>query len=104
MSNTQFMGPLMVPSDEPKSVNIDKISTALHIYYLNLIVNYLNTVQIAQIQAYNIRMHSLFRRHKWSHESGVRQVALSRLSHQKKLYPGYLFSDQWGKLLTCVHI
>ena len=47
------MGPLMVPNDEPKSVNIDKISTALHVYYLNLIVNYLNTVQIAQIQAYN---------------------------------------------------
>ena len=47
------MGPLMVPNDEPKSVNIYKISTALHVYYLNLIVNYLNTVQIAQIQAYN---------------------------------------------------
>ena len=43
----------MVPNDEPKSVNIHKISTALHAYYLNLIVNYLNTVQIAQIQAYN---------------------------------------------------
>ena len=43
----------MVPNDEPKLVNIDKISTALHVYYLNLIVNYLNTVQIAQIQAYN---------------------------------------------------
>ena len=43
----------MVPNDEPKSVNIYKISTALHVYYLNLIVNYLNTVQIAQIQAYN---------------------------------------------------
>ena len=40
-------------NNEPKSVNIDKISTALHVYYLNLIVNYLNTVQIAQIQAYN---------------------------------------------------
>ena len=53
MSNIRFMGPLMVPNDEPKSVNIDKISTALHVYYLNLIVNYLNTVQIAQIQAYN---------------------------------------------------
>ena len=45
----------MVPNDEPKSVNIDKISTALHVYYLNLIVNYLNTVQIAQIQAYNFK-------------------------------------------------
>ena len=43
----------MVLNDEPKSVNIDKISTALHVYYLNLIVNYLNTVQIAQTQAYN---------------------------------------------------
>ena len=43
----------MVPNDKPKSVNIDKISTALHVYYLNLIVDYLNTVQIAQIQAYN---------------------------------------------------
>ena len=53
MSNTRFMEPLMVPNDEPKSVNIDKISTALHVYYLNLIVNYLHTVQIAQIQAYN---------------------------------------------------
>ena len=42
----------MVPNDEPKSVNIDKISTALHVYYLNLI-NYLNAVQIAQTQAYN---------------------------------------------------
>ena len=47
------MGPLMVPNDEPKSVNIDTISSALHVYYLNLIVNCLNTVQIAQIQAYN---------------------------------------------------
>ena len=46
------MGPLIVPNDEPKSVNIDKIFTALHVYYLNLIVNYLNTVHIAQIQAY----------------------------------------------------
>ena len=36
----------MVPNDEPKLVNIDKISTALHVYYLNLIVNYLNTVVI----------------------------------------------------------
>ena len=46
----------MVPNDEPKSVNIDKISTALHVHYLNLIqVNYLNTVQIAQIQAYNFK-------------------------------------------------
>ena len=53
MSNTRFMGPLMVPNDEPKSVNIDKMSTTLHVYYLNFIVNYLNTVQIAQIQAYN---------------------------------------------------
>ena len=43
----------MVLNDEPKSVNIDKISTALHVYYLNLIVNHLNTVQIAQIQAYS---------------------------------------------------
>ena len=30
----------MVPNDEPKLVNIDKISTALHVYYLNVIVNY----------------------------------------------------------------
>ena len=36
MSNTRFMGPLVVPNDEPKSVNIDKISTALHVYYLNM--------------------------------------------------------------------
>ena len=43
----------MVPNDEPKSVNIDKISTALHVYYLNLNVNYLKTLQIAQIQAYS---------------------------------------------------
>ena len=55
MSNTRFMGPLVVPNDEPKLVHIDKISTALHVYYLNLIVNYLNTVQIAQIQAYNFK-------------------------------------------------
>ena len=34
----------MVPNDESKSVNIDKISTALHVYYLNLNV---------QIQAYS---------------------------------------------------
>ena len=47
------MGPLMVANDEPKSVNIDKMSTVLHVYCLNLTVNYLNTVQIAQIQAYN---------------------------------------------------
>ena len=47
------MGPLLIPNDEPKWVNIDKISTALHVYYVNLIVNYRNTVQIAQIQAYN---------------------------------------------------
>ena len=44
----------MVPNDELKTVNIiDKISIALHVYYVNLIVNYRNTVQIAQIQAYN---------------------------------------------------
>ena len=53
MSNTRFIAALMVQNDEPKSVNIDKIYTALHIYYLNLNVNYLNTVQIAQIQAYS---------------------------------------------------
>ena len=53
MSNTRFVGPLMIPNDEPELVNIDKIPTALHVYYLNLIVNYLNKVQIAQIQAYN---------------------------------------------------
>ena len=35
----RFMAPLMTPSDEPKSVNIDKISTALHAYYLNLNAN-----------------------------------------------------------------
>ena len=55
MSNIRFMGPFMVPNDEPKSVNIDKISTALHVYYLNFIVNYLNTEQIPQIQAYNFK-------------------------------------------------
>ena len=43
----------MAPNDEHKSVNIDKISTALRVYYLNLNVNQLNTVQIAQIQAYS---------------------------------------------------
>ena len=55
MSNTRFMGPLTVPNDEPKSVDIDKISTSLHVYYLNLNVNQLNTVQIAQIQAYSFK-------------------------------------------------
>ena len=39
MSNTRFMGPLMIPNDELKSVNIDKISTALHAYYFNLNAN-----------------------------------------------------------------
>ena len=29
----------MVPNDEPKLVNIDKISTALHVFYLDLNVN-----------------------------------------------------------------
>ena len=52
MSNTRLMGPLMIPNDEPKSVNIDKISTALHAYCFNLNANYLNTVHIAQILAY----------------------------------------------------
>ena len=40
--------------NEPNSVNIDKITTALHVHYLNLIVNEPNTVQIAQMQ---IRAH-----------------------------------------------
>ena len=37
------------PNDEPNWVNMDKISAALHVHYLNLNVNQLNTVQIAQI-------------------------------------------------------
>ena len=41
----------MVPNDEPKSINIDKISTALYVYYLNLIVNYLSAN--CSVQAYN---------------------------------------------------
>ena len=55
---------------EPKSVNIDKISTVLHFYCLNLIVNERKTVQFAQIQL--ALLHCLFRPYKWSQESGVR--------------------------------
>ena len=62
----------MVPNDEPKLVNIDKISTARHVYYLNVIVNYLNTVQIAQIQAYNFECTPCSDAISVPHESGVR--------------------------------
>ena len=48
MSNTQFMGQLTVPNDKPKLVNVDKITTAQHVYYLNLNVNQLNTVEMSQ--------------------------------------------------------
>ena len=54
--------------DEPKSVNLDKISTALHVYRLHFIAKSPNTVKSAQKQ---LRMHSLVGHHKWSHESGV---------------------------------
>ena len=40
--------------NEPKSVNVDKISTLVHVHYINLTVNETNTVQIAQIR---LRMH-----------------------------------------------
>ena len=43
----------MVPNDDPKSVNNDKISTALHVYYFNLNVIDLKVVQIAWVQAYS---------------------------------------------------
>ena len=35
----QFLGRLMAKNDDVKSVNIDRISAALHVYYLNLIVS-----------------------------------------------------------------
>ena len=46
----------MASNYHPKSVNIDKISTALHVYYLNLIIHEPNTVQIAQMQAYSTQV------------------------------------------------
>ena len=42
----------MAPNDDPKLGNIDKISTPLHVYYLNVNVNLLKAVQIARIQAH----------------------------------------------------
>ena len=53
MSNTRFLGPLIPQMMTPECVNIDKISTAPHVYYLNLNVNYLKIVQIAGILAYS---------------------------------------------------
>ena len=63
--HTRTVFSLRKGEDEPKSVNLDKISTALHVYRLNFIAKSPNTVKSAQKQ---LRMHSLVGRHKWSHE------------------------------------
>ena len=58
-------------NEHPKSVNSGKITSALHIFYLNLNLLAKNSANCSDT-GIQLRMHALFRRHKWSQESGVR--------------------------------
>ena len=58
-------------NEHPKSVNSGKITSALHVFYLNLNLLAQNSANCSNT-AILLRMHALFRRHKWSQESGVR--------------------------------
>ena len=57
MLNTGFIGLLIVPNDAPKSVNIDKISTALHVYLFS------------DQWAVHMRRASLFNRANFCHKN-----------------------------------
>ena len=64
--------PILGTTNEyPKSVNSGKITSALHVFYLNLNLLVQNTANCSDT-GIQLRMHALFRCHKWSQESGVR--------------------------------
>ena len=58
-------------NEHPKSVNSGKITSALHVFYLNFNLLAQNSANCSDT-GIQLRMHALFRRHKWSQESGVR--------------------------------
>ena len=58
-------------NEHPKSVNSGKITSALHVFYLNLNLIAQNSANCSDT-GIQLRMHALFRGHKWSQESGVR--------------------------------
>ena len=58
-------------NEHPKTVNSGKITNALHDFYLNLNLLAQNSGNCSHT-GIQLRMHALFRRHKWSQESGVR--------------------------------
>ena len=58
-------------NEHPKSVNSGKITNALHVFYLNLNLLAQNSANCSDT-GIQLRMHALFRRHKWSQESGLR--------------------------------
>ena len=58
-------------NEHPKSVNSGKITSALHVFYLNLNLLAQNSANCSDT-GIQLRMHALFRCHKWSQESGVR--------------------------------
>ena len=58
-------------NEHPESVNSGKITSALHVFYLNLNLLAENSAYCSDT-GIQPRMHALFRRHKWSQESGVR--------------------------------
>ena len=55
----------------PKSVNSGKITSAQDVFYLNLNLLAQNSANCSDT-GIQLRMHALFRRHKWSQESGAR--------------------------------
>ena len=62
---------LGITNDHPKSVNSGKITLHLHVFYLNLDLLAQNSANCSDT-GIQLRMHALFRHHKWSQESGVR--------------------------------
>ena len=58
-------------NEHPKSVNSGKITSALDVFYLNLNLLAQNSA-ICSDTGIQLRMHALFRRYKWSQESGAR--------------------------------
>ena len=65
-------------NEHPRSVNSGKITSALHVFYLNLNLLAQNSANCSDT-GIQLRMHALFRRHKWSQESGVRHQKWPRL-------------------------
>ena len=58
-------------NEHHKSVNRGKITSALHVFYLNLNLLAQNSANCSDT-GIQLRMHALLRCHKWSQESGVR--------------------------------